>query len=229
MPYGDAFLVINQAGHCAVMEAPANPRSMVERMRLVELGLPWSTWAAAPGTVAAVVNAVLASPGRRLLEFGPGLSTIAVGLAADVAGVDVELFGIEQDREWADAVVDALPDSPHVSASLVLAPLVAAEADAAPFPLNRWHDRDALREVQGPFDVVLVDGPTAFRPEWQYDRWPALDFIQPLLAEGATIVLDDANREGERAIGRDWLARLGQGWQASMVDRSLWLRHGGSD
>ncbi|MDQ1249474.1 MAG: hypothetical protein QG597_3849 [Actinomycetota bacterium] len=192
---------------------------------VAELGLPWSAFAAAPATVAELVGEVLASPGRRLLEFGPGLSTVAVGLAADFAGVEVEVVGIEQDPAWASALVEALPDSPHVSASLALAPLVPALADRAPFHMNRWYDRDALGEVQGPFSVVLVDGPTAFRFEWRYDRWPALDFVLPLLAEGATIVLDDANREGEGAIGRDWVERLGPGWHASMVDRSLWLRH----
>lgn len=207
-----------------MLAAPVNPGALAAGVPVVELGLPWSTWAASPVTVAAVINAVLASPGRRLLEFGPGLSTVALGLAADVAGVQVEVVGVEQDREWAEAVMGALPASPHVSASMVLAPLVPADAASAPFPLNRWYDRSALGEVQGPFDVVLVDGPTAFQPEWQYDRWPALDFIQPLLASGATIVLDDANREGEGAIGRDWLERLGHGWEASMVDRSLWLR-----
>lgn len=210
----------------AVVRAkPDDPSYGVPEVRVVELGLPWSVFAAAPATVAELVSETLASPGRRLLEFGPGLSTVAVGLAADFADVEVEVVGIEQDTAWAESVVAALPASPHVTVSMVLAPLVPADADPAPFPLKRWYDRDALGVVQGPFDVVLVDGPTAFRSEWQFDRWPALDFVQPLLAGGATIVLDDANREGEGAIGRDWLERLGEGWQAAIVDRSLWLRH----
>lgn len=229
VPYGDDCLAIDPSGHCTVLgsQAPRPGSDQIERV--VELGLPASTWAAAPDTVAALVNEVLTSPGRRLLELGPGLSTVAVALAADFAGIDIGVVGVEQDRDWADAVVAALPDSAHVDASMVLAPLVPADAAAAPFPVSRWYDLAALASVAGPFDVVFVDGPTAYLAEWRYDRWPALDFVRPLLADRATIVLDDATREGERAIGRDWLDRLGDGWQASMVDRSLWLRHGQSD
>ncbi|MCB0915054.1 MAG: class I SAM-dependent methyltransferase [Actinobacteria bacterium] len=194
-------------------------------LETVDIPLSWSAMAADSVTVAGLVDEVLSSPGRRLLEFGPGLSTAAVRLAAEFASRSVDIVGIEQDAQWAAAIREALPDSALGSITLIVAPLVPAEAGASPFPLKRWYHRDSLTQLQGPFDVLLVDGPTAFREDWRFDRWPALEFARPLLAPDATVVLDDIGRGGERAIAREWQARLGDEWDAQTVGRSMWLSH----
>lgn len=194
-------------------------------LETADIPLSWSAMAADSVTVARVASEVLSSPGRRLLEFGPGLSTAAVKLAAEFASRSVDIVGVEQDAQWAAAIREALPDTALGSVTLIVAPLVPAEVGASPFPLSRWYHRGSLAQLQGPFDVLLVDGPTAFREDWQFDRWPALEFARPLLAPGATVVLDDTSREGERAIARDWQARLGHEWDAQTVGRSMWLSH----
>jgi predicted O-methyltransferase YrrM len=189
-----------------------------------DLRLPMSGHAASATTIAAIVSEVLTSPGRRLLEFGPGLSTIAVGHAANFAGLDVDVVAVEQGEDWAMAVTEAFPESTHAKLSIVVAPLVPFDSSETPFTVQRWYDRELLTGFTGQFDVLVVDGPTAFKPEWAFDRWPALNFSLPLLASGASIILDDVNRGGEDAIGRQWFEQLGPKWRASHVDRSLLLQ-----
>ncbi len=53
-------------------------------------------------------------------------------------------------------------------------------------------------------DVLVVDGPPAWRPGSAHARFPALDMLAPFLAPGATVVLDDVERAGERDVLQRW-------------------------
>jgi len=67
-----------------------------------------------------------------------------------------------------------------------------------------WYDLDAVPE--GPFDLLLVDGPPAsVGPE---ARYPAVPLLLDRLAKDALVVLDDTRRPDERAIGERWAAEF---------------------
>jgi hypothetical protein len=51
----------------------------------------------------------------------------------------------------------------------------------------------------------VVDGPPAYEKETSRSREPALQQLRPYLKEGAVVVLDDANREGEREVLSAWI------------------------
>jgi predicted O-methyltransferase YrrM len=68
----------------------------------------------------------------------------------------------------------------------------------------RWYDPASLPD--GPFDLVLVDGPPGGTgPE---ARYPAVPMLFDRLADDALVVLDDARRADERAIGERWAAEF---------------------
>jgi hypothetical protein len=180
---------------------------------------------------------------RRVLEFGPGLSTEVMVLMASVTGRDLEIVCVEQDAAWAQAVRQAVTAARESfgapaggSVQVIEAPLAAypepghvagatPTPGAPPFPITRWYDPAALDGLECPFDLVVVDGPTAYLPEWQYDRWPAIQVLASLLAPCATILLDDTDRPAEAAVAEDWLARLGPAWRTSRLGRTTWFDH----
>jgi predicted O-methyltransferase YrrM len=210
-------LAITSTMGCVLLGRPANAHYDIPLA-----DLPWSAMAIEPAAAAALANEVVLHGRTRDLEFGPGISTVIMALAADVARRPVEIVAVEQDARWAQRVRDLVPTTRYASAIVVDAP-VAPFTDPAPFDISRWYDRSALAYIEGLFDLVIVDGPTAFRPEWSHDRWPALPFAEPLLAPTAAVVLDDVNRDGEREILEDWLTRSHSDWRSEQRGRSAWL------
>ncbi len=49
-----------------------------------------------------------------------------------------------------------------------------------------------------------MDGPPAYEEEIKYSRYPAVPYFLQQLAEDFTIILDDANRQGEQEIIQRW-------------------------
>ena len=55
-------------------------------------------------------------------------------------------------------------------------------------------------------DLVIVDGPPAYTEKEKKAREPALPVLREYLSDKAIIILDDANRAGERSVVETWLA-----------------------
>ena len=68
----------------------------------------------------------------------------------------------------------------------------------------------ALAGIQA-VDLLLVDGPPAYRPEIALARYPAGPYFAPRLSQRCAVFLDDAGREGEqaKAIAGRWQQELG--------------------
>ena len=88
------------------------------------------------------------------------------------------------------------------------------EAPLAPHPAAtpgcNWYGRVALARLpRSGVDLLLVDGPPAGTPEIERSRYPALVELGPRLGPGATVLLDDARRTGERWVLERWRAEHG--------------------
>jgi predicted O-methyltransferase YrrM len=157
--------------------------------------LPWTEAAIRPSALVVVCNDVVVRGRRSALELGSGISTVVLGrLLADLGG---RLVTIEHDAEWLD-VVARLVDRAGLgdTVDLLHAPLV-----------DGWYERSVVTksaEAAAPVDLLLVDGPPAWRPGTELSRLPAAEVLAGYLAPGATLVLDDLQRPGEREIVRRW-------------------------
>ena len=121
-------------------------------------------------------------PVRRVLELGAGQSTLLLDdLAADA---NLEVTTLEHDADWA-AHVGARCDRARV----VRSPLVRREIHG-----RQAEGYDAGDAADGPFDVLLVDGPRGRR---RHSRRGALEFVERSLGDEFVIVFDDAERRGE--------------------------------
>jgi methyltransferase family protein len=165
---------------------------------------PWSSASLRPSALVAVLNDVLVHGRRAVLECGGGVSTLYLGRLLERLGAGA-LLTVEHDQGWAAFLERALArEGLGRRARVVHAPL-------AEHPLgweSPWYDEEALRAPlpQDPIDLLLVDGPPAWAAGTERSRYPALPVLLGDLAADATVVLDDVQRAGERAVLERWEA-----------------------
>jgi hypothetical protein len=170
---------------------------------LVDAGgyLPWSEGSMSPAGLAAVANEVSYAERRTIVELGSGVSTILLArLARQLGG---RIWALEHHPGWAGWVRRALErDGLGDVATVLDAPLEPhpAAIDGAP-----WYAPGALAELPGSgVELLLVDGPPGYGEGMARSRYPALPVLRERLAEGAIVVLDDAQRDGEGEILDAW-------------------------
>jgi predicted O-methyltransferase YrrM len=153
------------------------------------------SWSAQDEYLCACIDAALETPGP-ILECGSGLSTILIGAIAQRRGAPH--WALEHTPEWATRVGGTLTRFRVTAAQLHVAPL----RDYGEYV---WYDppRD---ELPRQFTLVICDGPPGATPGGRLGLVPEM---HQRMAPGSVILLDDAAREGERAIARRWEDRLG--------------------
>jgi hypothetical protein len=67
-----------------------------------------------------------------------------------------------------------------------------------------WYELPGLHEIPDEVDLLIVDGPPACDPGHATRRAPALPWFVERLIDGATVILDDISRPGEREVIASW-------------------------
>ncbi|MGH2985784.1 MAG: class I SAM-dependent methyltransferase [Solirubrobacterales bacterium] len=185
--------------------------------RLLGAGPPleFTDWALEP----AALELVLARIGAdcdRVVECGSGLSTIVIArLLAGRGHGRVE--ALEHEPAWASEVRRRIEDEGVADrARLVEAPLGAHPLAE---PGCHWYDPDAVASLSASIDLLLVDGPPAGEPGIERARYPALPALASRLRRGATVILDDAGRPGERWVLDRWQEQTGVRFERRSTDR----------
>ena len=156
-------------------------------------------WAAGPG-LARFLYLEMVERGRgAVLECGSGSTTVILAYACRAVG-EGKVFALEHHPKFASATRKMLEERGLSEwAEVVDAPLTEVSVDGG---TRLWYDPAAIPDQA--FDLVLVDSPPgAVGPQ---ARYPAMPLLFDQLTEGAMVVLDDALRPDERAIGERWAA-----------------------
>ncbi len=170
---------------------------------------PLHSWAAAPDFARVIYREVIDNGRTRVFECGSGSSTIILAYALRSLGAG-RVVALEHDAEFARATRLMLAERGLSEwAEIVHAPLADVDIDGTTW---RWYDPAAIPE--GAIDLLLVDGPPG--PTGPMARYPAMPVLAKQLAPGAVIMLDDANREEERAIGKRWRVEF-DGYSAKVL------------
>jgi hypothetical protein len=137
-----------------------------------------------------------------VVEFGSGISTLYIARVLKQTGGHLTSF--DDDQEW-QSLVRQLLRIHHLSdyVSLVYAP---SKLSRLAIDELEWYDEDIVKNsLYGKeIEMLVVDGPTAFKPASRLSRYPAFPVTKPFLSANSCIVLDDIERAGERKILSMW-------------------------
>lgn len=138
---------------------------------------------------------------KKIIEFGSGSSTIIVARALKMMGKKPDLhISIDHDARFLKHTKEIAHMNGVVEdIEFAHCPLDSGSGDRLP-----WYT--GIPEIVGEtkFDLVIVDGPPAYEDGLEMARAPAMEYMRRNLAPGSTVVLDDFNRPGERAVAERW-------------------------
>jgi predicted O-methyltransferase YrrM len=137
-----------------------------------------------------------------VVEASCGLSTVVCAYALRQLGtglvVSLEHEAVYAERTRQDLARHGLADVARVHH----APIVTHQIDGRPW---LWYDY-AGANLPSTVDMIVVDGPPSSLQKKA--RFPALPLLIDRLRVGGILLLDDADRGGERRAVRDWQARF---------------------
>ncbi|MDZ7677390.1 MAG: class I SAM-dependent methyltransferase [Acidimicrobiales bacterium] len=184
-------------------QAAADIRALVALSTIPTGYLPWSGSALQPTTAQRLLNNIVVNERRRIVELGAGVSTLLIAGLNRSLGLHLHLTSVDQSAEWLEFIGSRAREiDPTLAIQCIHAPL--RPYGSGPFRINRWYERDAIAEIAGPIDLLIVDGPTAGERHTAHDRWPALPELLEQLSDSCAVLMDDTHRRGERRIVRDW-------------------------
>lgn len=162
--------------------------------------LPFNSSSLRPFCLAYILNEILINKRKKILEFGSGLSTILIARLIKKNNLDLEFYSFEHDGAWADYIDENLSKEGLTSCvKLIKAPLKAVSTDLGEI---NWYDSETvykkIKEIK--FDLLIIDGPPAYLDVIKYSRYPAMFLLKKNLAKDYCILLDDAQRIGEKEI-----------------------------
>ena len=130
------------------------------------------------------------------VDLGTGTSR-SVMVMAENAPNGAVIWTVDQDEQFLKQARGLLQErQSDVDVRFVHAPIRVPEP-------GQWYDRGALKKIQGPINLLFVDGPAGW-----IGRAPALPVFLDRLAPGAHVYLDDYGRANEKGWFNGWKAHL---------------------
>lgn len=173
--------------------------AIYETDRMIALDLPWWNVAA----TREVESFLAARKEARIFEYGSGASTVWLARRAG------EVFTVEHDKVWLDKFARQTESFAHVN-------LLHRSIEGGPQKYV-----SAIDEVEGEFDMIVVDG---------RHRAACLAHASPRLANGGILLFDDSGRSRYRAAieGSELCEKryYGMSYCVPYPDYTSLMRHG---
>ncbi len=171
---------------------------------------PLRGWAASPDVLRLLVGLIDRNRPELVVECGSGASSVWIGYALRRAGTG-RLVAIEHEARYAELSrdlvaahgLDDVVEIRHAPLTEIKAELSGAGPEGAVEPAPLWYDLSRLNDLDR-IDLLFVDGPPQATGEQA--RYPAVPALLPRCTADAVVVLDDADRPDERALGDRWVA-----------------------
>ena len=129
-----------------------------------------------------------------MVELGSGVSTVVIGKAGAK-----KIVSFDGSEDYARQTRELLKAHGVKGAEVRFSKL-------APFKNSSgWYDPSSFKNLKK-IDLLLIDGPPG--GDDKNGRHPALDVLLPKLAPNASVILDDANRPGERQLAENFATAL---------------------
>jgi len=156
-------------------------------------------------TLAVIINDILINKRRQIIEFGSGISTLAIANLIRKNNLECRFISVEDNEEWFQYIKSFLSNSDlQKYVNIVYAPL---KKNSLALENNLWYSDQVLNDnisSNFKFDLAIIDGPAAWKPKIRLSRYPAVPYLVNILSEEFSIYLDDINRKGEKEIMGLW-------------------------
>ena len=162
--------------------------------------LPFNGGALRPICMAYILNEIIINQREMVIEFGSGLSTIVMARLIKKNKLNTRVISIEHNANWA-SILQSYLENEDLQEFVKIVTVNLKEIET-PLGMVKWYDYDTfLPEISNKkFDLIIIDGPPADREEIKYSRFPALFKLENNLAGDFCLILDDANRKGEKEL-----------------------------
>jgi predicted O-methyltransferase YrrM len=161
---------------------------------------PLRGWAGSPDFLLHVHQHIKSSKPKVIVECSSGSSTVVCARTLQQLG-DGHVYSLEHSPEYAKKTRVLLEEYGLSDwATVIDAPLTFDSTDTP------WYSLQQLPAEVQTIDLLVVDGPPADTAPLA--RRPALRRLLPMFATRFTILLDDANRQDEQEIVRDWQSQF---------------------
>ncbi len=152
------------------------------------------SWSASAAFLLAILDWLPQTSGP-IVECGSGVSTVLLAIAASTYGRRV--YSLEHDPEWAERMVHKLPAAVRGSVEVCLAPLESyGDFD--------WYSLEGVTLPTG-IGFVVCDGPPGSTRGGRYGLGAVM---RSYFAPHCVVLLDDTQRDSERAILNRWCSEL---------------------
>lgn len=137
-----------------------------------------------------ILRAVREFAPARILDLGAGQTSVLLDRLVKANQLDADIVTVEHDDHWAEHIATIVNH-------LVVRLDIFQEAENG--HIYGAYDISSLR-IDGPIDLMIIDGPPADTVPLQYARHGVLPLLKHVNRDGFVIVVDDAERPGEMAL-----------------------------
>ncbi len=170
--------------------------ALERKLGLAEALPPMRGWAGSPDFLLKVAEEALARKPRTVMECSSGVSTLVVARCLQINGAG-HVYSLEHDPEFAGKTRKLLDRYGLTDwATVVDAPLQTKHTGTP------WYAEEAIPHDLAPIEMLIVDGPPASTAALA--RFPALPRLMPRMADHFIVLVDDANRDDEIEILKQW-------------------------
>lgn len=160
----------------------------LSRLKIDDVFYPVGS-AANYGLLYIILRAAIEFPFEKVVELGAGQSSLLLDTLVRRELLHAEVRTFEHDEQWAARI------AARVGHTVTRLPLRERSAGGVNFA---GYD---FRGVEtGPIDFMIIDGPAARTFATRHARLGALDLVQSINRSRFVVVVDDAERAGERML-----------------------------
>lgn len=164
---------------------------------------PMGGWAASADFNVLVLQELISTRPRTVVECGSGASTLLLALAVRQYDLPTRVVALEHQATFKAATERALRD--HGVADFAEVRRAPLSPVSVPDHATPWYDEEALHDLDD-IGLLIVDGPPA--TTGPAARYPAVPLLRDRLSARCTIFVDDLIRPADYDVVQSWRALL---------------------